>query len=155
LFRSPLLLARRRARPGRPRSRGPAGPSGLVGINGSGKSTLLRLIAGRLRPDRGSVSVQGRVAHLPQDPALDVDRAVDDVLGIAGVRAALTAIASGDIDERHWAAVGDDWDVDERARAVLDRLGRRWWRRTRGVPDRDRRHEADGAGPIVIMHGRA
>lgn len=37
---------------------------GLVGKNGSGKSTLLRVIAGLIKPDRGSVEVNGRVAPL-------------------------------------------------------------------------------------------
>lgn len=37
---------------------------GLVGKNGSGKSTLLRIIAGLIKPDRGVVTVRGRVAPL-------------------------------------------------------------------------------------------
>ncbi|MER7035464.1 ATP-binding cassette domain-containing protein, partial [Streptomyces albidoflavus] len=37
------------------------GRTGLVGTNGSGKSTLLRLLAGRLRPSAGSVTVGGRL----------------------------------------------------------------------------------------------
>ncbi|HEY9770406.1 MAG TPA: ABC transporter ATP-binding protein [Coleofasciculaceae cyanobacterium] len=37
---------------------------GLVGKNGSGKSTLLRIIAGLIKPDRGTVKVTGRVAPL-------------------------------------------------------------------------------------------
>jgi lipopolysaccharide transport system ATP-binding protein len=37
---------------------------GLVGKNGSGKSTLLRIIAGLIKPDRGSVRIKGRVAPL-------------------------------------------------------------------------------------------
>ena len=37
---------------------------GVIGGNGSGKSTLLKLVAGILRPDRGEVRIQGRVAAL-------------------------------------------------------------------------------------------
>lgn len=37
---------------------------GLVGKNGSGKSTLLRIIAGLIKPDKGEVRVNGRIAPL-------------------------------------------------------------------------------------------
>jgi lipopolysaccharide transport system ATP-binding protein len=37
---------------------------GLVGKNGSGKSTLLRIVAGLIKPDKGFVEVNGRVAPL-------------------------------------------------------------------------------------------
>lgn len=35
----------------------------ILGVGGSGKSTLLRLIGGQLRPNRGSVRVDGRIVH--------------------------------------------------------------------------------------------
>lgn len=37
---------------------------GIVGPNGSGKTTLLRIISGLIKPDAGTVTVQGRVAPL-------------------------------------------------------------------------------------------
>jgi ABC-type polysaccharide/polyol phosphate transport system ATPase subunit len=37
---------------------------GIVGLNGSGKSTLLKIIAGILKPTKGSVRVNGTVAPL-------------------------------------------------------------------------------------------
>ncbi|SCF00229.1 ABC-F family ATP-binding cassette domain-containing protein [Micromonospora mirobrigensis] len=101
----------------------PAGRTGLVAPNGRGKSTLLRLIAGELRPTAGSVTVHGVVGYLPQHLPFAVDQTVAQVLGVDRAVAALHAIESGDAGEEHFTAVGDDWDVEERSRAELDRLG--------------------------------
>ncbi|MEV4257109.1 ABC-F family ATP-binding cassette domain-containing protein [Spirillospora sp. NPDC049652] len=100
-----------------------AGRTGLIGVNGSGKSTLLKLAAGELRPASGSVAVHGRVGYLPQSLPLGTAQTVADLLGISTARAALHAIERGEATEENFAAVGDDWDVEERARAELDRLG--------------------------------
>ena len=99
------------------------GRTGLVGVNGSGKSTLLRLIAGELRPGSGAVRARGEVGYLPQAITLGTRRTVSDLLGITAARDALHAIEAGETGEVAFAAVGDDWDVEERARAWLDRLG--------------------------------
>ncbi|MCX4391898.1 ATP-binding cassette domain-containing protein [Streptomyces sp. NBC_00053] len=99
------------------------GRVGLVGNNGAGKSTLLRLLAGRLRPSQGSVTVGGSLAHLPQNITLDTTLRVDRALGIAERREALRAIEAGDVDEKHFETIGDDWDVEERALATLGSLG--------------------------------
>ncbi|MET9800494.1 ABC-F family ATP-binding cassette domain-containing protein [Streptomyces sp. NPDC006368] len=99
------------------------GRTGLIGLNGSGKSTLLKLIAGELTPADGTVRVAGEVGYLPQNAALDTALRVDQALGIARTRAALHAIEAGDASEEHFTAIGDDWDVEERAHATLDQLG--------------------------------
>lgn len=100
-----------------------SGRTGLVAPNGSGKSTLLRLLAGELRPTTGSLTVSGTLGHLPQSLPLTGDLTVAEVLGIADVVRALDAVESGDVDEKHFATIGDDWDIEERTRAQLDRLG--------------------------------
>jgi ATPase subunit of ABC transporter with duplicated ATPase domains len=99
------------------------GRTGLIGVNGSGKSTLLRLIAGELRQGTGAVRADGDVGYLPQAIALGTRRSVSDLLGITAARAALHAIEAGQAGQEAFAAVGDDWDVEERARAWLDLLG--------------------------------
>ncbi|HEX2212587.1 MAG TPA: ABC-F family ATP-binding cassette domain-containing protein, partial [Mycobacterium sp.] len=99
------------------------GRTGLVAPNGAGKSALLRLIAGDLRPTAGSVTVDGALGYLPQSLPFVADRTVAEVLGIASVITALNALADGDAGDDVFTAIGDDWDVEERARAQLDRLG--------------------------------
>jgi len=92
----------------------PAGSSvALLGPNGSGKSTLLEVIAGLIRPDRGSVQIgPGRVALVPQgleiEPAFPVT--VEDVvrMGRFGELGALRRFA------------GRDHELVEEAIAALD-----------------------------------
>lgn len=100
-----------------------AGRTGLVAPNGVGKTTLLRLIAGELDPTAGHVTVNGTLGYLAQNLPLAGDVTVAEVLGVATTVAALHAIEAGDAREEHFAAVGDDWDVEERSRAELDRVG--------------------------------
>ncbi|MFD6159360.1 ABC-F family ATP-binding cassette domain-containing protein [Nocardia sp. NPDC060256] len=99
------------------------GHIGLVGSNGAGKSTLLRLIVGELTPARGSITVTGHLGYLRQDLGLAAGQRVDAVLGIADIRKALHRIESGSAAESDFDIVGNRWDVEERAIALLGRLG--------------------------------
>jgi iron complex transport system ATP-binding protein len=67
---------------------------GLVGPNGAGKTTLLRVVAGLLRPEAGTVWVEGRQPHatpaaemarlvavLPQHPVLPAGVSVREAVG--------------------------------------------------------------------------
>ncbi|GAA2374725.1 ABC-F family ATP-binding cassette domain-containing protein [Nonomuraea africana] len=58
---------------------------GVIGDNGSGKSTLLRLLAGRVVPANGSVtvSVPGGIGYLPQTLELPGSATVQDAVDLA------------------------------------------------------------------------
>ncbi len=121
------------------------GRTALIGANGSGKSTLLRLVTGALTPTRGTVRVHGTLGYLPQDLTLDADRPVDDVLGIArDPSGAGRRRARRHRSTVHFAAIGDDWGVDDRARETLDRLGL-------GHVDLDRPVGALSGGEAVLL----
>ncbi|WP_433220936.1 ABC-F family ATP-binding cassette domain-containing protein [Dactylosporangium sp. CS-047395] len=120
------------------------GRTGLVAPNGAGKSTLLKLIAGEHRPTSGTVTVQGSIGYLPQSLPLAGDLTVAEVLGIAPLLHALHAIEGGDAAEEHFTAIGNDWDIEERTRAQLDRLGL-------GELGFDRRLDTLSGGQVVSL----
>ncbi|HEX4249678.1 MAG TPA: ATP-binding cassette domain-containing protein, partial [Pseudonocardia sp.] len=99
------------------------GRTGLVAPNGAGKSTLLKLFAGEYLPSSGTVSVKGVLGYLPQDLPLAGDLTVAQVLEVDLVLRALAALEAGDASEQHFTRIGTDWDIQERSRAQLDRLG--------------------------------
>src|ERR1039457_1992740 len=99
------------------------GRTGLIGVNGSGKSPPRNLTGGERGPAWGAVRTSPDIGYLPQAITLGTSRTVSDLLGITVARDALHAIEAGENGAAAFAAVGDDWDVEERARAWLDRLG--------------------------------
>ena len=113
---------------------------GLVGPNGVGKSTLLKVLAGRLAPDSGIITVgpsDATVGYLAQEPDRG-DEMVDAFLARrTGVRAANTELdaATADLadgapgaDDRysdaleHWLALGAA-DFESRIGDAWDSLG--------------------------------
>lgn len=95
----------------------------VIGPNGSGKTTLIRLLAGELRPASGTVHRTCAVAVLPQEFRPEPDVPLAAVLRIDDRLTALRRMAAGDGTPADLELIGDDWDLPERAIAVLDRLG--------------------------------
>lgn len=120
------------------------GRTGLVGRNGAGKSTLLRLVAGLLAPTSGRVETTGDVGYLPQTLTLRRDATVAELLGVDRVLAAVRAIEAGDVDERHFDAVGVDWAVESRADEALHQIGL-------GGTDLDRRVAEVSGGEAMLI----
>jgi ATPase subunit of ABC transporter with duplicated ATPase domains len=97
---------------------------GLVGPNGSGKTTLLRLLAGRDRPDSGSVATgpDDRIGYLEQqagDPQLTVADHLQSALGevydlhreMALLETALAGPASGGSALRRYGELQERYDA--------------------------------------------
>ncbi|GHD50041.1 ABC transporter ATP-binding protein [Mycetocola manganoxydans] len=99
------------------------GRTGLIGANGSGKSTLLRLIARELTPTSGSITTSGEVGYLPQSLTLRVESTVAELLGVADKLYAMRAIESGDVSDRQFDVLADDWDIESRSHAALEQVG--------------------------------
>jgi ABC-type multidrug transport system ATPase subunit len=57
---------------------------GLVGENGSGKSVLMKIIAGSMRADRGTVTMNGRLGYCPQIPMLYDKLTCDETFRLFG-----------------------------------------------------------------------
>ena len=97
------------------------GTTGLIGPNGSGKSTLLRLVAGELKPTRGTIHTDARTSYLAQDVVLDTKRSVASLMGITDTLAALHRILGNTSEDlaRDMDLVGNDWDLEERSAALL------------------------------------
>jgi ATP-binding cassette subfamily F protein 3 len=88
---------------------------GLVGANGAGKSTLLRLIAGREKPDAGTVHVARhlRIGYLPQETNFHSDRTLREAMLAVFGDLREQAARLRDLESRLGAAGPNpvDWDA--------------------------------------------
>ena len=88
----------------------------LIGPSGCGKSTLLRLMIGLIRPDSGSISIEGKA--LTRETVLDVRRGLGYVTQDGGLFPHLTARRNVDLVARFLR-----WDrrrIDERIGALAE-----------------------------------
>src|ERR1700737_3816433 len=128
----------------------------LMGRNGSGKTTLLRLIAGLMRPQRGSVTHDGVAAYVPQDadsllfaPTVDEELRGQSAEGVAPFAAWLHRyprdLSSGERQQLAIALMGARADLlllDEPTRG-LDPVGRR-------APSASLGARASGSAAILV-----
>lgn len=96
---------------------------GLVAANGAGKSTLLQLLAGRLTPQGGTVSITGKPGYLPQRIVIDAQQSVADLLGVTDALYAVDRVLKGDANPILLERADGNWDLRDRINSALASLG--------------------------------
>jgi len=116
----------------------PSSRLGIIGENGRGKTTLLHVLAGRLTPDAGAVTLHGTCGVAEQDMAIEDGRTVGDAVAetiapaidaLAELDAASLALAedAAGAEERFAIALEraealDAWDAERRVQRALEAL---------------------------------
>ena len=102
---------------------------GLIGRNGTGKSSLLRILAGMEKADDGTLQLQQglRIAHVEQEPTLDLGKNVFDVVcvGVARLKDLVDEYSHGigDLNALQDAIEAQDgWNWEQRVQETLHRL---------------------------------
>lgn len=91
----------------------------IIGNNGSGKSTLLKLIAGKLQPVSGHLSVESEPYYVPQQFGQYDDLTIAEALQIADKLRAFKEILQGNVSEENLEILNDDWTIEERCETAL------------------------------------
>jgi ATPase subunit of ABC transporter with duplicated ATPase domains len=93
---------------------------GLVGRNGAGKTTLTRVLAGEQLPAGGTVTRDGSIGYLPQDPRTGdlAQLARDRILGARGLAESVARMRRAETDMANPA--GDERDQAMRRYSVAE-----------------------------------
>lgn len=96
---------------------------GIIGLNGSGKSTLMKIIAGLDNDYQGEVvfSPGYSVGYLPQEPQLDNDKTVREIVQ-EGVREVVDALAEYEEINRKFG-LPEYYENEEKMNALFARQG--------------------------------
>lgn len=97
--------------------------SALVGSNGMGKSTLLKIIAHEIQPLSGNRHIQGEIFYVPQMFGNFNHLTISECLKIDQKLNALEKITNGEVDEKYFETLNDDWDIEERCKNALQYWG--------------------------------
>ena len=108
---------------------------GIVGRNGDGKSTLMKILAGRLEPDSGRVTVRNgtRIGYLDQSDILQDDHTVGyAIVGDApeyewASQARIRDVISGLVSDLDWNAPISSLSGGQRRRVALASLLAQEW----------------------------
>jgi sulfate-transporting ATPase len=123
----------------------PGAKIGVLGLNGAGKSTLLRIMAGEDKDHLGEVHPAPgiRIGYLPQEPPLDPERTVRDIVdeGVGETRAlletfndismklaepmdddAMSALLAEQGELQDAIDAADAWDLDRRVEVAGEAL---------------------------------
>ncbi|MGC4104696.1 ribosomal protection-like ABC-F family protein [Ferruginibacter sp.] len=91
----------------------------LVGNNGAGKSTLLKIIAGELPVSGGQRIVDTPPYYIPQIFGQYNHLSIAQALKIEHQLNALQEILNGNVTEKNYALLNDDWTIEDRCNAAL------------------------------------
>jgi phospholipid/cholesterol/gamma-HCH transport system ATP-binding protein len=118
----------------------------IVGGSGTGKSVLLKHLAGLLRPDRGTVELDGiDVVHAPRKKIQEVHRKIGYLFQEGGLLNSLSVFDNVALPLRETARLGES-EIRERVR---DRL------RQVGIPESENKFPAELSGGMRKRAGLA
>lgn len=100
---------------------------GIIGKNGAGKSTMLKVLAGILKPDEGSVTVNNsfKVGYLDQDVSFPDGCTINEYLRLFKDERIelLNKFEAGDSSLAHKLEELSVWEIEERYKRFISELG--------------------------------